>query len=61
MGKRYFLVAGDFIMRIRGSVQDVLELFLGPPVTERVLCSKSILVSHLDNSTNKGRPEEFVK
>lgn len=48
-------------MRIRVSVQDVLELFLGPPVTERVLCSKSILVSHLDNSTNKGRPEEFVK
>lgn len=61
MGKRYFLVAGDFIMRIRGSVLDVLELFLGPPVTERVLCSKSILLSHLDDSRNKGRPEGFVK
>ena len=48
-------------MRIRGSVLDVLELFLGPPVTERVLCGKSILLSHLDDSRNKGRPEDFVK
>lgn len=61
MGKRHFLVAGDFVMRIRGSVLDVVELFLGPPVTESVLCSRGILLSHLDDSRNKGRPEDFVK
>lgn len=45
--------ADVFTMGTRESVQDVLTLFSGPPVTKASPHNKSILLSHLDYSMNR--------
>jgi hypothetical protein len=48
-------------MGIRDSVQDVLELFSGPPITKMVVHDNSFLLSHLDYNMNRRRLGYFAK
>lgn len=65
MSSRKYILHGNrpadvFTIGIRESVQDVLTLFSGPPVTKMSPHSKSILLSLLDYSMDRRRPGYLV-